>query len=133
MSSPPPSVAANPKWMTWLGWFLTALTGAALIASAGLKFSGGKMVTDGLEKMSWDPKLAVPLAITELACAILYLIPQTSVLGAILIAGYMGGAIATHISLEESFAFQAAFGVIVWLGIFLREPRLRAILPIRRP
>ena len=90
-----------------------------------------KDVTEGLEKMSWDPNLAIPLGITELACTILYLIPQTSVLGAILLTGYMGGAIATHISLEEPFAFQAVFGVVIWLGIFLREPRLRTILPIR--
>jgi len=117
--------------MTWLGWVLTVLPSAVLIMSAGFKFSGDKTVTEGLQKMSWGPNLAVPLGITELACTILYLIPQTSVLGAILLTGYMGGAIATHISLEESFVFQAVFGVVIWLGIFLREPRLRAILPIR--
>jgi hypothetical protein len=129
MSSP--AISTNPKWMTWLGWVLTVLPSAALIMSAGFKFSGDKTVTEGLEKMSWAPNLAVPLGITELACTILYLIPRTSVLGAILLTGYMGGAIATHISLEESFAFQAVFGIVIWLGIFLREPRLRAILPWR--
>ena len=122
---------ANPKWMTWLGWVLTVLPSAALIMSAGFKFSGDKTVTEGLQKMGWGPNLAVPLGITELTCTILYLIPQTSVLGAILLTGYMGGAIATHISLEEPFAFQAVFGIVIWLGIFLREPRLRTILPYR--
>lgn len=123
--------AANPKWMTWIGWIVTVLPSLALIASAGFKFSGDKTVTEGLQKMSWEPNLAVPLGITELTCTILYLIPRTSVLGAILLTGFMGGAIATHISLEESFAFQAVFGIVIWLGIFLREPRLRALLPLR--
>ena len=124
---------ANPLWMTCLGWVLTVLPSLALMMSAGFKFSGMKDVTDGLQKMSWDPGLAVPLGIVELGCTILYLIPQTSVLGAILLTGYMGGAIATHISLEESFVFQAIFGIVIWLGIFLREPRLRSILPWRTP
>ena len=131
MSSPAPS--ANPKWMTWLGWVLTVLPGLVFIMSAGFKFSGDKTVTEGLQKMSWDPNLAVRLGIVELACAIVYLNPRTSVLGAILLTGYMGGAIATHISLEESFVFQVAIGVVIWLGVFLREPRLRAILPWRGP
>lgn len=131
MSSPESPTAANPKWMTWLGWVLTALPSLVLLGSAGYKFSGGKEFMDGLKKMGWDPNLAMPLAITELACTILYLIPQTSVLGAILLTGYMGGAIVVHISQGEPFAFQAVFGVVIWLGIFLREPRLRQILPYR--
>ena len=133
MASPASSDPANPKWMTILGWVLTVLPSAPLIFSAAVKFSGNKQVTEGLEKMSWQPGLAFPLGFAELACTVLYLIPQTSVLGAILLTGYMGGAIATHISLEEPFAFQAVFGIVIWLGIFLREPRLRAILPYRRP
>ena len=124
---------ANPRWMTWVGWVLTVLPSLLLIMSAAMKFTGAKEVTEGLQKMSWDPKLAVPLGITELTCTILYLIPQTSVVGAILLTGYMGGAIATHISQEEPFAIQAVIGVVIWLGIFLREPRLRTILPIRWP
>lgn len=124
-------VPANPRWMTWLGWALTVLPSAMLILSGGMKLAGGKMVTEGLERMSWQPGLAMPLGIVEIACTIIYLIPRTSVLGAILLTGYMGGAIATHISLEESFAFQAVFGIVIWLGIFLREPRLRQVLPYR--
>jgi len=133
MSSPAFPAPGNPKWMTWLGWVFTVLPSLVLIGSGVYKFSGAKEVTEGLQKMGWGTHLAVPLGITELTCTILYLIPQTSVLGAILLTGYMGGAIATHISLEEPFAFQAVFGIVIWLGIFLREPRLRTILPYRRP
>jgi hypothetical protein len=133
MSSPEKIVPANPLWMTWLGWVFTVLPSAMLIMSAGFKFSGEKEVTDGLKKMGWDPTLAVPIGITELVCTILFLIPQTSVLGAVLLAGYMGGAIAVHVGQGESFVVQALIGVVIWLGIFLREPRLRAIVPFRSP
>jgi hypothetical protein len=119
--------------MTGLGWVFSVLPSAMLIMSAGFKFSGAKEVTEGLKSMNWDPKLATPLGATELACTILYLIPQTSVLGAILLTGYMGGAIAVHVGKGENFVVQALIGVVIWLGIFLREPKLRAILPLRNP
>jgi hypothetical protein len=66
MSTAVPPTVTNPKWMTWLGWVLTALPSLVLLGSAGYKFSGGKEFMDGLKKMGWDPGLAVPLAITEL-------------------------------------------------------------------
>jgi Mn2+/Fe2+ NRAMP family transporter len=73
-----------------------------------------------------------PLGVVELASAVIYLIPQTAVLGAILLTGYMGGAIATHVRLEEPFIIQTMIGVVVWLGIFLRDARLRQLIPLRR-
>lgn len=63
----------------------------------------------------------------------LFLIPRTAVLGAILLAGYMGGAIATHVRIGEPFIMQAGVGVLAWLGLYLREPRLRALIPLRDP
>jgi hypothetical protein len=75
--------------------------------------------------------MVVPLAILELSCAVIYLIPATSVLGAILLAGYMGGAICTHWRAGDPFVVQAVLGILVWLGLGLREPRLRALLPLR--
>ena len=71
------------------------------------------------------------LGILEIACTIIYAIPQTAVLGAILLTGYMGGAIATHVRVGEGVIPHIIIGVLVWLGLFLREPRLRAILPWR--
>lgn len=76
--------------------------------------------------------MAPVLGVTELLCAVLYAIPQTSVLGAILLTGYMGGAIATHARIGEGFIPQIIIGVLVWLGLFLRDARLRALIPIRR-
>jgi hypothetical protein len=67
----------------------------------------------------------------ELSCTAIYLIPATSVLGAILLAGYMGGAICTHWRVGDPFFAQAAVGFFVWLGLYLREPRLKALIPLR--
>jgi hypothetical protein len=84
-----------------------------------------------LAKVGWDQSLIKPLGVVEAIAAVIFLIPQTAVLGAVLIAGYMGGAIATHVRIGDPFVVQAAIGVVAWLGVFLREPRLRKILPWR--
>jgi hypothetical protein len=119
--------------MFWAGWVITVLPVLALTLSAVFKFMP---VTPDLEKnlehIGWRASSLVPLGITELGSAILYAIPQTSMLGAILITGYMGGAIATHARIGEPFVIQALIPVLAWLGLFLRDPRLRALLPLRR-
>jgi hypothetical protein len=122
---------AVPKWMFWLGWVLSILPSALLVRSAVMKITHNPQVVEGFTKAGWKLEVLRPLGITELLCTILYLNPKTSVLGAILLAGYMGGAIAHHLSHQESIVFQAVFGVVIWLGIFLREPRLWALLPWR--
>jgi hypothetical protein len=71
------------------------------------------------------------LTIVEIACALIYAIPQTSVFGAILLTGYLGGATATHVRVGEPFFLPVIVGIVVWLGLFLREGRLRALLPLR--
>jgi hypothetical protein len=73
----------------------------------------------------------MPLAMVEVSCVLIYLIPATSVLGAILLTGYMGGAICTHLRVGDPFFIQIALGVLVWLGLYLRDTRLRALIPIR--
>jgi len=72
------------------------------------------------------------IAILEVTCVALYLIPQVSVVGAILLTGYLGGAISTHLRVSEAVVIQVALGVLVWGGLYLREPRLREILPVRK-
>lgn len=73
-----------------------------------------------------------PIALVEIACAILYVIPRTSVLGAILLTGYLGGATATHVRVGEPFFLPIIVGIVIWLGLYLRDARLRALLPLRR-
>jgi hypothetical protein len=72
------------------------------------------------------------VAILEGLCVVVYLIPATSVLGAILFTGYMGGAILTHLRVGQPVFIQVLFGILIWLGLYLREPRLRELLPIRK-
>jgi hypothetical protein len=86
-----------------------------------------------METLGWSTKLLMPLAIVEFTCTLLYIIPQTSVLGAILLTGYLGGAVATHVRIEDpSFVTPIIAGILVWLGIFLRDARLRTLVPLRK-
>jgi hypothetical protein len=101
------------------------------VASGIGKFVGGEELTQGMALLGLPESMVQPLAILELACVVLYLVPTTSVIGAILLAGYMGGAICTHWRVGDPFVTQIALGVAVWLGLWLREPRLRALLPLR--
>jgi hypothetical protein len=88
-------------------------------------------VEKGFAHLGLPESMIRPLGVLELSCVIIYLIPRTSVLGAILLAGYMGGAICTHWRVGEPFILQASLGILVWLGLYLREPRLRGLLPQR--
>jgi hypothetical protein len=125
----PPS--ANPAWMVWTGRVISTLPVLMLIFSAVMKFIKPPGMAEGLANIGWKEEQMLTLGILELACTILYVIPQTSVLGAILLTGYLGGATATHVRVGESWIGPVIFGVLVWLGLFLRDYRLRAILPLR--
>jgi hypothetical protein len=89
-------------------------------------------VEQGFAHLGLPLTLMKPLAVLELSCVVVYLIPATSVLGAILLAGYLGGAICTHLRVGDPFVAQAAIGVFLWLGLWLRESRLRVLIPLRR-
>jgi hypothetical protein len=126
--------ASASKKLIWAGWIACAVPVLMLLFSASMKIAKPPAVVQGFEHLGYPERLALPLAITELACAILYAIPRTSVLGAILLTGYLGGATATHVRLGESdFLIPVGLGVLAWLGLFLRDRRLRALLPLRAP
>lgn len=76
--------------------------------------------------------LALALGILEIVCTVTYAVPRTAMLGAILLTGYLGGATATHVRIGDSFISPVILGVLVWGGLFLRDPRLRALIPLRR-
>ena len=117
----------------WAGRVISALPVALLLFSASLKIARPPAVVEGFSK-SFPVQLIVVLGVTELTCTILYLIPRTSVIGAILLTGYLGGATATHVRLlDPMFVVPFFCGVLVWLGLLLREPRLHPLLPFRRP
>jgi hypothetical protein len=115
------------------GWVLTILPGAFLLFSGVMKFiQPGKPedVAKYLDPIGWKLEQLHGLGYLELACVILYLIPRTSVLGAILVTGYVGGIIATHVRIGDyGIALFVIIGVLIWLGLFFRYPKLRRMLP----
>ncbi len=131
MSSDAPKPPAS-KTMFWIGCVISALPVLMLLTSASMKFAQPPDVVKGFEHLGWPLSLALGLAIVELTCTVIYVIPQTSVLGAILLTGYLGGATATHVRVGDNFVTPIIFGVLVWLGLYLRDPRLRALLPLQR-
>jgi DoxX-like protein len=123
-------VAAASK-VVWVGRVLSGLAALAFLMSAAMKLKGGPELTQGMAQMGLPESMLMPLAILELACVAIYLIPQTAVLGAILLAGYIGGTIVTHWRVGVPFYVNIALGLVVWLGIYLRESRLKALIPVR--
>lgn len=129
------NTATASKKMFLVGWVLSILASLALLMSGAMKViqpaSIAEETAKGLEHIGWKVSQMSGLGILEIACVIIYLIPQTSILGAILVTGYMGGAIATHVRVGDAFIVQALIGVVFWLGLWLRDPRLRDLLPLR--
>lgn len=123
---------SSPKWMFWVGWGISILAALMLIMSATFKFIRAPEALEGMKKLGWDESTLLTLGILEIGCTIIFLIPRTSVLGAILLAAYLGGATATHVRISDAFISPIIAGIIVWLGLWLREPRLRALTPFRQ-
>lgn len=120
-------------WMTWTGRVMTGLIALMLVFSATMKFmKPPDLVEQFVDKLGYPADLIIAIGITEIACVILYIIPQTAILGAVLLTGYLGGAVATHVRIHDNFAGPAIGGVLVWLAVFLRDPQVRALLPLRR-
>ena len=118
----------------WAGWVLTVLPALLLIVTSTFAISRSEDAVKGFEEHGYPAAALVPIGVTELVCAVLFLIPRTAYLGAILLTGYLGGAVATHVHANEGFIAIAPiiFGAIVWLALLLRDPRLRELLPITR-
>jgi hypothetical protein len=122
------------KAMTVGGWIVSVLMALLLLGpSAGSKLMRVPQAVEGMQKFGYPENVLVTLGVVESGVAILYLLPQPAVLGAVLLTGYLGGATATHVRVEDAFYMPIVIGVLVWLGLWLRDPRLRDLLPIRRP
>ena len=117
----------------WAGRVISVLASLVFLFSAFLKLKGGPELAQGIAHLGLPESMVMPLAIVEISCTVIYLIPATSVLGAILLAGYVGGTICTHWRVGDPFFVQIVLGLLVWLGLYLREPRLKALIPLRRP
>ena len=118
--------------IVWVGRVISALVLLLFALSAIMKLNGGAEVVQGMAHLGLPESLIVPLAILELSCVVIYAIPATSVLGAILLTGYIGGAILAHLRAGDPFFLQIAIGIVIWLGVYLREDRLKELIPLRK-
>lgn len=119
----------------WIGRIISALAALFLLADGAAKLAKPSPVVEGTIALGYRESSIVPLGIVLLACTILYVVPRTSLLGAILLTGYLGGAVATHVRVEHPLfthtLFPVYLGVLIWTGLLLREARLRQLLPLR--
>jgi DoxX-like protein len=123
---------AVSRKLVWTGWIISILVSLVFLMSAGMKFVGGLQLEQGLAHLGIPMSMVITLAILELTCTVIYLIPITSVLGAILMTGYVGGIILTCWRVGDPVYIPIVLGLMIWLGIYLREPRLKELIPLRR-
>ena len=119
------------KAALWTGWILSILPVLLLLMSGIMKLTRPAPVVEGFTHLGLPLRLALALGILELACTVVYLLPKTSVLGAILLTGYLGGATCATLRVGDLFIPPVLLGVLVWGGLFLRDPRIRALIPFR--
>jgi hypothetical protein len=129
-------LAAQPsKGALWTGRVLTALTVVFLLFDGIIKLVMIQPVVDTFAQMGFPVKHAYLIGFIDVACAVLIAIPRTAVLGTVLMTALLGGAIATHLRIDSPLFSHTLFGVylglIAWAGLYLREPRVRALLPLR--
>jgi hypothetical protein len=118
------------KGTLWAGRIISGLPVLFLLIDGAMKLVKPAPVVEATVGLGYPESVIVPIGVVFIVCTILYLIPKTSVLGAILLTGYLGGAVATHVRTGESLfsiIFPVIFGVLLWLGLYLRDSRLRAL------
>jgi hypothetical protein len=118
----------------WAGWVLGVLPALFLLFDAGMKLAKPDFVVEATTKLGYSEAVIVPLGIVLLASTVLYLVPRTAVLGAILLTGYLGGAVDAHVRAGEGafeILFPVVFGAALWGGLYLRDARLRTLVPLR--
>jgi hypothetical protein len=125
---------AQPAWMTWTGRVLSALPVLMMAMGVASIFFNRAAATQGMAKFGWQEGALTLILALEIGSALVYIFPRTAVLGAILMTGFFGGAIVTHLRVgDPGWPLALVCGILVWLGLYLRDPRLRALLPLRRP
>jgi DoxX-like family len=123
--------APASKKMLWAGRSVSALVVLFLLFDSLVKLMQLSLAVEPTIRLGYPESLVLGIGMVELVCLVVYAIPPTSILGAILLTGYLGGATATHVRIGDPFFFPIVVGVLVWLGLFLRDNRLRALLPLR--
>jgi hypothetical protein len=118
---------AGGRGIVIAGRVISGFAALFLLADGVLRTVRFQPYVDGTVQFGYPQQLATPIGVVLVICTLLYVVPRTTVLGAIL-----GGATASHVRVEDpNFLFAAVFGVLVWAGLYLREPRVRALIPLR--
>ena len=122
------------RWLPLAGWLLSLGSMSILLMSARWKLTFDPWYVKEWGRLGWDLNMLPRIALVQLACVVLYLIPRTAVLGVVLLTGYLGGAISQYTRLEEPYPVLVPLttALLAWAGLYLREERLRALLPLRR-
>jgi hypothetical protein len=127
------SAVPTSKKIVWIGRVMSALPVLLMLFSAVMKLVKAAPVIQGFPRYGYPESLIVTIGVLELLSCIVYLIPSTAVLGAILMTAYLGGATATNVRIgDPSYVMTVLLGVFVWGGLFFRDARLRALIPFRR-
>lgn len=117
--------------MVWVGRVLSALMVLFMLVDGGIKVLKLAPAVEGTVRLGYPASLVQPIGIIALLCVILYAIPRTAILGAILLTGYLGGATATQVRLQDPwFLFPVVIGMLIWAGIYFRDDRLRTLIPL---
>jgi hypothetical protein len=127
-------IAPASKAMLWTGWVMSGLPAAFLLVDGIMKLVKPDFVVEATKKIGFPESAIVGLGVVLVACTVLYVIPNTAILGAILLTGYLGGAVATHVHIGDGpfeITFPVIFGALLWGGLYLRDERLRSLVPWR--
>ena len=122
------------RWLPLAGWLLSLASLSVLLMSARWKLTFDPWYVKEWGRIGWDPIMLPRIAIVQLTCAALYVAPPTAVLGAVLLTGYLGGAISQYARMQEPYPILVPLTtcLFAWAGLYLREPRLWKLLPLRR-
>jgi len=134
VSDQSPETTLLKRLLPWIGWAFSLGAVAILLMSARWKLAETPFYVREWGRIGWDISMLPRIAIVQLTCVVLYLTPPTSVLGVVLLTGYLGGAISQYVRLEEPYPplVPLTTALCAWFGLWLREERLRRLLPLRR-
>ena len=123
------------KTSLWAGRLFSGLVVLFMLFDSSIKLMKLAPAVEGTAKLGYPVNVVLSIGIVLFVCTVLYAIPRTSILGAILLTGYLGGAVASNVRVENPLfgyvLFPVYVGVLLWLGLFLRDVRLRALIPLR--
>src|SRR5512135_743694 len=121
-------------WLTWTGRIISLVPVFICLSSARWKLTHNPWYVGEWTRIGWPVAELPAIGLLQITCVVLYLIPQTALLGTVLLTGYLGGAIASYVRMREPSPVLVPLTtcLLAWLGIYLRDERLRALLPIRR-